>query len=78
MPGKNNTYTPEFREEAARMVIETSHAIADVAGELGISETSRGTGCGSTGRSVRKTSRRCSCPSGPDSASWNVKSGNSA
>jgi transposase len=42
VPGKNNTYTPEFREEAARMVIETSHAIADVAGELGISETSPG------------------------------------
>jgi len=31
VPGKYKTYTPEFREEAARMVIETSHAIADMA-----------------------------------------------
>ncbi len=46
MPGKNKTYTPEFLEEAARIAIETSHAIADVAAELEISETSRGTGCG--------------------------------
>ncbi|MGH3577428.1 MAG: IS3 family transposase [Mycobacterium sp.] len=42
MAGKNRTFTPEFREEAARMVVETSRAIADVARELGISETSLG------------------------------------
>jgi len=42
VPGKYKTYSPEFREEAARMVIETSRAIADVARELGISETSLG------------------------------------
>ena len=42
MAGKYKTYSPEFREEAARMVVETSRAIADVARELGISETSLG------------------------------------
>jgi transposase len=42
LPGKYKTYSPEFREEAARMVAETSRAIADVARELGISETSLG------------------------------------
>jgi transposase-like protein len=42
VPGKYKTYSPEFREEAARMVIETSRPIADVARELGISETSLG------------------------------------
>ena len=42
MPGKYKTYTPEFREEAARMVVETSRPIADVARELGLSETSLG------------------------------------
>ena len=42
MPGKNKTYSPEFREEAARLVIDTSRAIADVARELQISETSLG------------------------------------
>jgi transposase-like protein len=39
---KNRNYSPEFREEAARMVIETSRAISAVARELGISETSLG------------------------------------
>ena len=42
MSGKTRNYSPEFREEAARMVVETSRAIADVARELGISETSLG------------------------------------
>jgi transposase-like protein len=42
MAGKYKTFSPEFREEAARMVVETSRAIADVARELGISETSLG------------------------------------
>ena len=42
MPGKTKNYSPEFREEAARLVVETSRPIADVARELGISETSLG------------------------------------
>jgi transposase len=39
---KYKTFSPEFREEAARMVVESSRAIASVARELGISETSLG------------------------------------
>jgi transposase-like protein len=35
-------YSPEFREEAARMVVDTSRAIADVAREYGIHETTLG------------------------------------
>ena len=42
MPGKYRKFTPEFREEAARMVVETSRPIADVARELRINETSLG------------------------------------
>ena len=42
MPGKYKTYTPEFRQEAARMVVETSRPIADVAREINVSETSLG------------------------------------
>jgi transposase len=42
LPGKRKNYSPEFREEAARMVIETSRSVADVARELGIVETSLG------------------------------------
>ncbi len=40
--GKYKTYSPEFRDEAARLVVETSRPIADVARELSISETSLG------------------------------------
>jgi transposase len=40
--GRYRKFTPEFREEAARMVVETSRPIADVARELGINETSLG------------------------------------
>ncbi|MGH3326644.1 MAG: transposase [Streptomycetales bacterium] len=41
MAGRYRTYSPEFRDEAARMVVKTSRAIAEVARELGISETRR-------------------------------------
>jgi transposase-like protein len=37
MSGKYPKYSPEFREEAARMVVEGSRAIAQVARELGLS-----------------------------------------
>ena len=37
---KTKNYSPEFREEAAKMVVETSRAIASVAREIGVSETS--------------------------------------
>jgi transposase len=40
--GKYKTFSPEFREEAARMVVDSSRPIAEVARELGISETSLG------------------------------------
>jgi transposase-like protein len=40
--GKYRKFSPEFRDEAARMVVETSRPIADVARELGINETSLG------------------------------------
>ena len=35
-------YSPEFREEVARLVIDTSRAIADVAREYKINETTVG------------------------------------
>jgi transposase len=35
-------YSPEFREEVARMVIDTSWAITDVAREYGVHETTLG------------------------------------
>jgi transposase len=35
-------FSPEFREEAARLVIENDRSIADVAREIGVGETSLG------------------------------------
>ena len=42
MTKKYRKFSAEFREEAARMVVDTSRPIADVARELGINETSLG------------------------------------
>ena len=43
MPGKKRgNFSPEFKEEAARMVVETSRSIAEVARELGVNGTTLG------------------------------------
>ena len=42
MPKGYRKYSPEFREEVARMVIDTSRAITDVAREYGVHETTLG------------------------------------
>jgi transposase len=38
MSGKRRKFTPEFREQAARLVIETGRPIAHVAAEIGVGE----------------------------------------
>jgi transposase len=58
LPARYKTYSPEFRDEAARMVVETSRDIADVARELGITETSREL-VRAYRKSMRRTSRHC-------------------
>jgi transposase len=40
--GKYRKFSPEFREEVARMVVDSSRSIADVAREVGVSETTAG------------------------------------
>ena len=42
MPRPKKSFSPEFREEAVKMVIETSRPIARVARELGIHEGTLG------------------------------------
>lgn len=42
MPGKRNTYDPEFREGAVRIVEETRKPIAQVARDLGVNEGTPG------------------------------------
>jgi transposase len=43
MPERRVKYSPEFKEEAARMVIESGRSIADVAREIHVNETTLGT-----------------------------------
>ena len=42
MPEKRKHYSPEFKEEAARLVVDSSRPIAHVAREIGVTETSLG------------------------------------
>ena len=39
---KYQKYRPEFREQAARLVVDNARAIAEVARELGVNETTLG------------------------------------
>jgi transposase len=42
MPGKAKRYAPEFKEQAARKVVDNSLPIAQVARDLGINDTTLG------------------------------------
>ena len=42
MPERRRKYTPEFKDEAAKMVVETSRPIAEVAREIGVHEGTLG------------------------------------
>ncbi len=42
MPERRHKYSAEFKEEAVKMVIESSRPIAEVAREIGVNETTLG------------------------------------
>ncbi len=42
MPGKPKRYTPEFKEQAAKRVVDNSLPIAQAARELGVNDTTLG------------------------------------
>jgi transposase-like protein len=42
LAGKYEKYKPEFRDEVARLVVETTRSIADVSREYGLNETTVG------------------------------------
>ena len=42
MPGKYTKYKPEFRDEVAKLVVESNRSIAEVAREYGLNETTVG------------------------------------
>jgi transposase-like protein len=55
---KNKSFSPEFKEEAVKIVIETSRPVAVVAKELGINESSLETGQPYTAVTMPAKSRR--------------------
>ena len=52
------SFSPEFKEEAVKMVIETSRPIARVAKELGINEGTLGNWVGFTAVNMPARNRR--------------------
>ena len=44
MPERRRNFTPEFKDEAVKMVIETSRPIAEVARDIGVNEETLGAG----------------------------------
>ena len=58
MPERRRKFSPEFREEAVKAVIETSRPIAVVARELGIVEGTLGNWLTRTGVNTPVRSRR--------------------
>ena len=51
--GKYKKFSPEYRAEAVRFVVEGGRPIAEVARELGMNEGTLGTACSFTAGSTR-------------------------
>jgi transposase-like protein len=58
MQEKRRKYSPEFKAEAARLVIESSRPIVEVARELGIHEGTLARGSINTGLSMPAMNHR--------------------
>jgi transposase len=67
-PERRPKFTPEFKDEAVKLVIETSRPIAEVAREIRVNEGTLGNWVGGTSTT---TPRPCSsrCPSSRAAAS---------
>ena len=76
MAGKKKNFTPEFRDEASREVVDNSRSIASVARGIGVSETTLGNWSVHTVTGMRVKSLRWNCPSGHGSGRPSGKSGN--
>ncbi|WP_442875842.1 transposase [Amycolatopsis sp. NBC_01488] len=62
MPERRRKFSPEFRDEAVKMVIEGNRPIAQVARERGSTRARSGTGSRSIGRRTRWKRSHCRCP----------------
>ena len=73
MRERRRKFTPEFKDEAVKMVIESSRPVAEVARGIQVNEGTLVTGCTSTGSTTPARSHRCRSRSAPGYASSNEK-----
>ena len=64
MSRKRRSLTPEYKEEAAKLVIETSRPIAESARDIGINEQTLRNWVNAYRKHTQVRSRRCRCRSG--------------
>ncbi len=65
MSKKRRRFTPEYKEEAAKLVIETSRPIAESAREIGINEQTLRNWVNAYRKAHAVKSRHCPCRNGP-------------
>ena len=73
MPERRRKYTTEFKNEAAKMVVETSRPIAEVAREIHVHEGTLENWVKNTESTTRTKNHRCRSPNGHASTSWRKK-----
>ena len=76
MAGKYIKYAPEFRNEIAKLIVESNRSIAEVAREYGLNETTVGGWVKNTAPHTPLTSRRWNCPNAPGCGNSNAVPGN--
>ena len=76
MPGKPKHYTPEFKEQAVKKVVDSSppRTITEVARELNINDTTLGFWVKAYRRKLAGSSCRPICPTASGSGNWSAVS----
>ena len=79
MPGKPKHYTPEFKEQAVKKVVDSSppRTITEVARELNINDTTLGFWVKAYRRNLPGSRYRPICPTASGSGNWNAASASS-
>ena len=79
MPGKPKHYTPEFKEQAVKKVVDSSppRTIAEVARELNINGTTLGFWVKAYRKKLAGSPCHSICPTTSGSGSWSAASANS-
>lgn len=69
MSQSRRRYTPEYKDEAVKLAIDSGRPTSSIAKDLGINEGKLGAGSRPGGGHIKTKKNRCRCPNGPGSAS---------